>query len=120
MKRFRLAAGQIRPLAEGRGGCFASDRITVDGLRVGWMYREEPDRPPDSGWRFFSGTESAEYVDAPGNFAIFDVNTIANYDPEIIPLLDAPIGSAFERNSESGHLVSAVPPRESTKQKGTS
>jgi len=38
------------------------------------------------------------------NHAIYDVNTIANYDPEIIPFLNAPIGSAFERDSD-GKIV---------------
>ena len=33
------------------------------------------------------------------NHAMYDVNTIANYDSEIIPLLDAPIGSAYVRTS---------------------
>jgi len=51
-----------------------------------------------------SGYESQEYMDEPTNHAIYDVNTIANYDPEIVPFLNAPIGSAFERN-ESGILV---------------
>jgi len=38
------------------------------------------------------------------NHNIYDVNTIANYDPQIIPLLDAPVGSAYIR-TEAG-LVS--------------
>lgn len=45
------------------GGCFASDRITVDGARVGYMYREAPDFPKDSGWRLLAGDESDEYMD---------------------------------------------------------
>jgi len=61
------------------------------------MYREASDNDSDSGWRFFSGEESQEYVDDPDNLSLYDVNTIANYDPEIIPYLDAPIGSAYER-----------------------
>ena len=79
------------------GGCLTSDRITVDGLKVGYMYREEPDKDTDSGWRFFSGDETQEYADDPNNFAIYEVNTICNYDPAIIPLLDAPYGSALGR-----------------------
>jgi hypothetical protein len=31
----------------------------------------------------------------PENLPINDVNTIANYGPEIFPFLNAPIGSAF-------------------------
>jgi hypothetical protein len=103
-KRFRVPASAIRPLAEGRGSCFASDRITVDGKRVGFMYREAPHDAIDSGWHFFSGEETQEYADEPANFAIYDVNTIANYDPSIIAHLEAPIGSAFGRN-ENGQLL---------------
>lgn len=44
-----------------------------------------------------AGTESDAYMNDPQNHEIYDVNTIANYDPDIIPLLGAPIGSAFER-----------------------
>src|SRR5262249_10115856 len=109
-KRFRLSAEQIRPLTPGRGGCFATHKITVDGERVGYMYREAPDFGSDSGWRFFSGSESQEYVDAPDNTAIYEVNTIANYDPEIISFLDAPVGSAFARDPETGELVPDEPP----------
>jgi hypothetical protein len=36
---------------------------------------------------------------------VFDVNTIANYDPEIIPLLASPIGAAFERKGGRGKFV---------------
>ena len=96
-KHFKLSAEQIRPLATGHGGAIASDRITVDGRRVGYMYRTHPRNNSDSGWAFLAGDESQAYMDNAGNHAIYDVNTIANYDPEIIPLLDAPVGSAFIR-----------------------
>ncbi len=34
-------------------GCIVSDRITKEGFKVGYMYREAPDEDnPDSGWRF--------------------------------------------------------------------
>ncbi|HEV2550352.1 MAG TPA: DUF2185 domain-containing protein [Stellaceae bacterium] len=39
------------------------------------------------------------------NHSIYAVNTIANCDPSIIPLLDAPEGSAFERTSESSRFA---------------
>ena len=96
-KRFKKLAHEIEPLAYGYGSCFATDHITVDGKNVGYMYREKPSDKVDSGWRFFSGEETQEYVDDPGNTMIYDVNTIANYDPSIIPYLESPIGSAFGR-----------------------
>ena len=104
-KKFKLRADEFRPLAPNRGGCFATDHITVDGLPVGYMYRENPDEAWDSGWRFFSGNETDEYANDPANLAVYDVNTIANYDPEIIPFLDAPFGLAFARDVQSGKFV---------------
>ncbi|HET6328776.1 MAG TPA: DUF2185 domain-containing protein [Planctomycetaceae bacterium] len=111
-KQFKLQADQIRPLATGRGGCLATDLITVEGRKVGFMYREAPDNDLDSGWRFLAGSETQEYLDEPEHSGIYDVNTITNYDPEIIPLLDAPIGAAFERRQGNGPLVASAPPAE--------
>jgi hypothetical protein len=104
-KQFRLRADQIRPIATGYGACFATDMITVDGRRVVFMYREAPDRDIDSGWRFMSGSESDEYMNNADNHAIYDVNTIANYDPDTVPFLNAPVGSAFERENDVGEFV---------------
>jgi len=99
-KNFKLSASEIRTLVTGYGSCVAIDRITVDGMRVGYMYRETPRDKDDSGWHFFSGDESQDYVDNPANLAIYNVNTIANYDPEITSFLDKPAGSAWARNEE--------------------
>jgi hypothetical protein len=103
-KRYHLPAQNIAPLAVGRGGCIASDRITVDGARVGFMYREPLRDSQDSGWNFFSGDESQEFANNASNFGIFDVNTIANYDRDIIPHLDSPAYSAFERDRSTGQF----------------
>ncbi len=99
-KAFKLPADDLRDLAPGRGACYATDHITVDGKPVGYMYRESPDTEKeykDSGWRFFSGEETQEYVDDAENIMIYDLNTIANCDRAIIEYLDAPIGSQWER-----------------------
>ncbi|MCI0743312.1 MAG: DUF2185 domain-containing protein [Gemmataceae bacterium] len=106
-KKFRLRPEEIKELVAGQGYCFATDMITVHGHKVGFMYREKPGKKEDSGWRFFSGAEPQDYVDNPANTAIYDVNTIANLDPEIIPYLDAPISSAFERERKSRRFVKA-------------
>jgi hypothetical protein len=104
VKKFHIPSHEIRPLAIGRGYCVASDEITLQGKAVGFMYRESPDDVRDSGWRFFSGHETQEYANDPKHFEIYDVNTIANYDPEIVPLLDSPMMSAFERDTKTGRL----------------
>ena len=106
-KTFHLAAEQIRPLANGLGSCLATDRIVVDGKRVGYCYREAPDSDRDSGWRFFAGDEVQEYVENPRNLGLYDVNTVANCDPQIIPLLSSPEGSAFERNSSGAFVATS-------------
>jgi hypothetical protein len=108
-KTFAKLAHEIQPLAEGHGACFATDEITVKGRRVGYAYCEEPDRDIDSGWRFTAGDESEAYMDDPDNHGIYDVNTIANYDPEIIPLLESGVGAAFERDAATGKFVQLSP-----------
>jgi hypothetical protein len=85
------------------GYSFVTNHITVDGRMVGYMYREEPDRPGDSGWRFFSGEETQNYVDDSENTKIRSVNTITKYDPSIVPYLNSPIGSAFGK--QDGQFV---------------
>ena len=106
-KNFAPLDGGVRPLAEGHGACMATDMITVHGRSVGYMVREEPGFAEDSGWVFMAGDESQEFMDDPNNAGIYDVNTIANYCPDIIELLDTPAPCAFERD-ESGKLV-AIP-----------
>ena len=96
-KKFKLRADQIRDLVRPMGGALATDRITVDGMPVGYMYRESPDRPEDSGWRFFAGDEDQAYVDDAANTSVYAVNTIANYDPDIISHLETPAPCAFEK-----------------------
>lgn len=108
-KKFFLPASEIQPLAEGFGSCIASDRITVDGKAVGYMYRERPDSDIDSGWRFFAGDESQAYADHADNFALYDINTIANHDRAIIELLDAPIGCAFVRTADGTFELEPMP-----------
>ena len=101
---FLLKKDQLKELyfAKGNNGCIASNRITVDGMKIGYMYREKPtdSKFPDSGWRFFAGDESEEYTDNSDNFNIFNLNTICNYDSDIIKYLDAPLGSAFIREDD--------------------
>lgn len=96
-KNFKLKAEDIKVLIPAMGGCTATDKIIVEGMKVGFFYREEPRFENDSGWRFMSGREDQDYIDNPDNTGVYDVNTIANYDAAIIAFLDFPIGSEFQR-----------------------
>lgn len=88
----------LLPNWEEASGCIATNRITVEGCKVGYCYREKPDGDWDSGWRFTAGDESDEYMDDPNNAGIYGLNTICNDDPDIIPLLNTPAPCAFERD----------------------
>ena len=98
---FILSSDEIENLIPNIGYCFATDKITIEGMKVGYMYREVPNKESDSGCRFFSGTESQDYVDNPENIKIYNVNTIANYDPDIIPYLHSDYGAEYERLQDS-------------------
>ena len=88
----------LLPDWKGADGCIATNRITVEGCKVGYCYREKPDGGWDSGWRFTAGDESEAYMDDPNNAGIYKLNTICNDDPDIIPLLNTPAPCAFERD----------------------
>ena len=103
-KPYKLSAPEMRELLpnwEGPAGCLATDHITVLGKPVRYCYREETDgQYPDSGWRFFSGEETDEYVNDLKNAGVYHLNTICNLDPDVIPLLNAPRGTAFFRGED--------------------
>jgi hypothetical protein len=94
---YRLKPENIKDLIHPSGYCYASDTITIDGLPVGYMYREKSEEEEDSGWRFYSGTETDEYVENEHHFMMFDLNYIANCDPSIIPYLKSKKGTELER-----------------------
>lgn len=115
-KEYRLWAPEFKLYLtdwDGPSGCFATDHITVLGKKVGWCYREQPSEGrPDSGWRFFSGEEIDEYVNDVAHTDVYDLNTICNYDPDILPLLSAPIGTAYMRGPDGKFHAEQYTPSE--------
>ena len=100
-RNYHVKAEDVKHLLpdwKGADGCIATGRITVEGRKVGYCYRENPDGGWDSGWRFTAGDESEAYMNDPNNAGIYKLNTICNDDPDIIPLLHTPIPCAFERD----------------------
>lgn len=97
MHVFKKKPEALEQLVPAMGYCFATNKITIEGLSIGYMYREEPDEAMDSGWRFFSGTEDQAYIDDAENVSIYHINTIANHDTSILPYLHLPIGTELER-----------------------
>ncbi len=94
---FIIDENNIKDLVKGMGYSICSNKITKEGMKVGFMYREEAFDDEDSGWRFLSGTEDQEYANDPENSKIFGVNAIANHDNAIIPYLTSNIGTELER-----------------------
>lgn len=102
-KKYLLKKEDIKPLIEWEGeeGCLATDTILVKGKKVGYMYRDTPaENAPDSGWRFMAGDESDSYMNNPENIGVYSLNTICNYDKDIIPFLNSPIGTAYFRDEK--------------------
>ena len=82
---FKLKEENMEKLTDIVGGCIASNKITIDGLEVGYMYREEPTNASDSGWRFFAGDETEEYTNNADK--IVDVYSAARTDDGTAPTI---------------------------------
>ncbi|SFM71218.1 DUF2185 domain-containing protein [Marinobacter zhejiangensis] len=99
-KAFKLSKGEITRLIPDLGFAFVTDKIAVDGRKVDYMFRNEPESEGDSGWVFYGGGETQDYIDDPNNTSLLSLNTIANYDPEIIGFLTYPPGTEIERKPD--------------------
>ncbi len=104
-KRFAIPREELKELYQGDGpqGCIATDRIMVDGQSVGYCWRVTPDPGDeawDSGWRFTAGDESGDRIGDPDRSGVYALNTVCNYDPDIIPLLDSEPGTAWSRGED--------------------
>jgi len=96
-KIFAIPKDKIRSLTQVPGAGFATDRIMVEGKKIGYMYREAAKRPEDTGWRFFSGDEDQAYLNDLDHTGVYSINTIANYDPDVVPYLGTSAPCAFEK-----------------------
>ncbi|MBQ1441652.1 MAG: DUF2185 domain-containing protein [Clostridia bacterium] len=103
-KNFKIPREQLKPLVRGKGLCIAPDTVLVDGMPVSIVYRVMPSWHYDSGWRFFSGTESDDYLSDSRFNGVYDLNTVVNYCPETLKLLDSPPYTAYRRD-ENGDWI---------------
>ena len=88
--------------------CVATEVITTHQKPVGYAYRTAPATPSDSGWRFLSGSESEKYMNQPTHYITCVLADFAVEHPDVAPLLEHPVGSAFER-AGAGEAFEAVP-----------
>ena len=80
---------------------FISKKITQEGWKVGYMFRDEPeeDDEDDSGWQFFAGNEDDDYADDPENVEMIPVAAVVELDPDVEEYLGSPAGASFVRVS---------------------
>ena len=97
-KHFKIPREELKTFVRGKGFCMAPDTVLVDGMPVALVYRVMPSSLYDSGWRFFTGTESDDYLANSRCNGIYDLNTVVNYCPDALKLLDSPPYSAFRRD----------------------
>lgn len=97
--------------------CFVDQQILDGRLRVEFLYREEPDPPQegsdysDSGWRI--RCDSRGLTDEECEFpqcSHVAIGAVLNNDDSWVHLIDAPVGSAFLRDWDSGEFHPAEMP----------
>jgi len=81
-----------------RGYCLVPKRIIDNNLEIKYMYREQPDSKDDSGWRFFEGNESDDFVNNSDNIGLYDIETILEKDSSIPGyIVDIEENASFEK-----------------------
>jgi hypothetical protein len=99
--RLLLPCDHPDALEVGEKSALVSAKVLEPGAVARFAYREAPDRDEDSGWRLFVGGESDEYANDVRHIRICNVYWLADRDPSLRQILNAPEGHAFERPNES-------------------
>jgi len=85
--------------------CLVTDKISEEGYKIGYMYREESySMFDDSGWRFFEGSEDEEYISNPENSTAYTIEDVIKMDDSIVPYLDSEVGSSYFKD-DNGNFV---------------
>ncbi|MBQ1689094.1 MAG: DUF2185 domain-containing protein [Lachnospiraceae bacterium] len=93
-------------LVKETAACYVTDRVSMDMQPIQYAEKQLPNPNfPDSGWKFMAGDESVAYLSDRNNIGVFDLNYVANYDKELLKILDAPIGSVYERNANGEFIL---------------
>ena len=95
-------------ILENFGFVLASKKLMEPGSRVGYMYHEDGDAPDDSGWRFFVGDETDEYVNNPDNISVYDIRSILEIDNSILDVIGTAKNGQWEK-TEDGAFAKIEP-----------
>jgi hypothetical protein len=95
-----IKKGDPRWIDSGTKKAFVSNLCFEVDAVIRYLYREEPDKEEDSGWRMFTGKEPQEYCDDPKNIRLASVAYMLDRDPSLLEPLKNPVGVAFERKDK--------------------
>jgi len=84
--------------------CIVTNNILYEGQPIGYLYREEPYKDDDSGWRFTTGNETDEYMDDPNNSSYVSLGAVLRKDDSCLPLLEREEGVAFVKDEEGNYI----------------
>lgn len=82
--------------------CIAPGAVARGEAPVIYAYRETPHSDFDSGWRFFAADRDEALLADAEDRAVADLGHICERDPDLHAIIEAPIGSAFEREDVTG------------------
>ena len=86
--------------------CSTTKTLVENSRKVRYMHREEPVNEYDSGWHFYCGDESDEYVDnTEESMVICDIQSMIDIDDSIEPYLESKTGSVFARMNDNDQFV---------------
>jgi hypothetical protein len=86
--------------------CLISKDLVDNHKKVRFMYKEQSYKEMDSGWRFFSGDATQEYVDNADNLLLVTLNyVINNVDSSVEKYLNSQIGIAYERENANDDFI---------------
>lgn len=82
-------------------GAYVSKKITKEGWKVGYMFKDKALNEWDSGWQFLAGNEDDKYLESPENIELLSIASICQIDSDILKYLDNPIGTHLIRISSN-------------------
>ena len=91
--------------------CFVTNEILYDKAEIKHFYKESPlekeenEEYEDSGWRFFTGEETQEYVDNIENFSYVSLGAVLSKDDSFVKLLDSEIEITYQKNGNGDFEV---------------
>ena len=79
--------------------------IGPDRVPVCFAFRLKPNNEYDSGWVFWGGDESQEFIDEDENTAVCPMLPFLEMDDSLRTIVQLPVGTAWERSSRESAWV---------------